>query len=227
MMKKTYNHLPIRYMRMLHCIIWEQTKTYLSGGIRGLNGLAHPLAPQNTEQIGDEFFKRYEDRWKIGECRQSQKEKDSLKDWLYLVDNDPLEMIRELNRLTGKDIALTICGEEKPGGRVEEGGFGTEEELFHRTDLKRFTDKMRISEAHFRYSRSMRTSKGGVSWLYNWVTAFRAPREQGYELLNEVTQFSLIMTTATRSPDIYAWDGKFAIYNKEEDYVRLYRNLVA
>ena len=86
---------------------------------------------------------------------------------------------------------------------------------------------MRISGVHFRYSRSMRTSKGGVSWLYNWVTAFRAPREQGYELLNEVTQFPLIMTTATRLPDVYVRDEKTVVYNKEEDYVRMYRNLVA
>ena len=56
---------------------------------------------------------------------------------------------------------------------------------------------------------------------------FRAPREQGSDILNEVTQFPLIMTTATKVPDIYVWDEKFAIYNKEEDYVRMYRNLVA
>ena len=57
LMQNTYNHLPIRYTRMLHCIIWEQTKTYLSGGLRGLNGLSHPLAPQNTEKVGEEFFR--------------------------------------------------------------------------------------------------------------------------------------------------------------------------
>ena len=151
---------------------------YLAGGLRGLNGLSHPQAPLNTEQVDDEFFKRSEEKWKIGEYQQSQKERESMKDWLYLVDNDPLEMTRELSRISGKDIALIICGEDKPGGRVEEGGFGTEEELFHRTDLKRFTDKMRISGALFRYSRSMKTLKGGVLWLYNWVTALEHPEKK-------------------------------------------------
>ena len=113
LIKQAYVYLPIQYMRPLHCIIWEQTKMYLAGGLRGLNGLSHPQAPQNTEQVDDEFFKRSEDRWKIGEYQQSQTEKDSIKDWLYLVDNDPLEMTRELNRLTGKDIGLIICGEER------------------------------------------------------------------------------------------------------------------
>ena len=73
----TYNHLPIRYTRMLHDIIWEQTNNYLAGGLRGLNGLSHPLAPQNIER--EEFFKREEDRWKMGECIQNQEAKDSLK----------------------------------------------------------------------------------------------------------------------------------------------------
>ena len=161
-----YHHLPVRYMRMLHDIIWEQTKNYLAGGHRGLNGLSHPLSPQNYER-GEEFFKEEEDRWKMGVCIQIQAARDSLKEWLYLVDNDPLDMVRELRRASGQEIALIICGDEKPGGHVEEGGFCTEEELFHRTDLKRFTDKMRISSMFGKYVRSMRMPKGGVSWLYS------------------------------------------------------------
>ena len=49
LMQYSYNHLPIRYTGMLHDIIWEQTKNYLAGGHRGLNGLSHPLSPQNNE----------------------------------------------------------------------------------------------------------------------------------------------------------------------------------
>ena len=69
------------------------------------------------------FFKREEDRWKMGECIQNQEAKDSLKEWLYLVDNDPLDTMRELSRVTGQEIALIICGDDKPGGHVEDGGF--------------------------------------------------------------------------------------------------------
>ena len=43
LMKKTYQRLPIQYMRLLHRIIWEQTKMYLAGGLRGLNGLSLSL----------------------------------------------------------------------------------------------------------------------------------------------------------------------------------------
>ena len=143
LLKQAFLYLPIQYMRTLHRIIWEQTKMYLAGGLRGLSGLSHAQAPYNTERIDDELYKTNEEKWKLGVYQQSDKERESMKDWLYLVDNDPLEMTRELVHLSGGDIALIVCGDHNPGGRVEEGAFGTEEELFHRTDLKRFTDKMR------------------------------------------------------------------------------------
>ena len=89
------------------------------------------------------------------------------------------------------------------------------------------SDKMRISSMFGKYARSMRMPKGGVSWLYSGVTVFRTPREQGYDILHDVTQFPLIMTTATRVPEIHRWNDEVALFNKEEDYARMYRNLVA
>ena len=53
--RETYKTLPIRYSRMLHSIIWEQTKLYVIGGTRQLRGLSHPMSPQGHVWQG-EFF---------------------------------------------------------------------------------------------------------------------------------------------------------------------------
>ena len=86
---------------------------------------------------------------------------------------------------------------------------------------------MRISSIFGTYARNMRMQKGGASWLYNGVTVFRTPREQGYDILHDVTQFPLIMTTATKVPEKRLLNNEVAVVSKEEDYVRMYRNLVA
>ena len=59
------------------------------------------------------------------------------------------------------------------------------------------------------------------------MTVFRTPREQGYDILHEVTQFPLIMTTATKGPKTRMLNNDVAVVGKEEDYIRIYRNLVA
>jgi len=133
-------------------------------------------------------------------------------------DIDCLEAARELSMSGLNPAVLNMANRQTPGGGVLNGAGAQEENIFRRSNLYvslyQFADfsKQYGIPVNTKYRYPLDRNTGGV--YSPGITVFRGMENDGYPLLKEPYNLSIVTVPAINSPELELIDGEYRITKK-------------
>jgi hypothetical protein len=126
----------------------------------------------------------------------------------------------KIENIQGANVTLICEAATRPGGDVMDGGFGTEEELYRRTDIERHTKH--YARGEWPYPLSISTLDQGQAISISGVSCYRSDRNYGYALHSETSLINVVLASPRTKPSLIGHNHNYLLeHDREHMYMTL------